>query len=138
VSELPALVQQLREGRGFLHKRDIGDALTTLSKALPEGLSQAALIGDDCAAIPDGDGYLLFAIEGFVDDFVQGMPWFAGWSGVMVNLSDIAAMGGRGLGRLRRAHRRRPHQPPQRALRPGGGGAGPGQEAADQLRRTPG
>ncbi len=95
MNELGALVQQLREGRGFVHKRDIGDALTTLSKALPEGLTQAALIGDDCAAIPDGDGFLLFAIEGFVDDFVSGMPWFAGWSGVMVNLSDIAAMGGR-------------------------------------------
>ena len=56
-------------------------------------------IGDDCAAIPfdgaDGPGYLLFAIEGFVDDFVQSMPWFAGYSGVMVNVSDIYAMGGR-------------------------------------------
>lgn len=27
--------------------------------------------------------------------FVQDDPWFAGWCGVMVNLSDIAAMGGR-------------------------------------------
>lgn len=95
MSELAALVQQLRAGRGFAHKRDIGDALTTLARALPEGLTHAALIGDDCAAIADGDGFLLFAIEGFVDDLVQGMPWFAGWSGVMVNLSDIAAMGGR-------------------------------------------
>jgi AIR synthase-related protein len=96
VSDLAALVHLLRTGRGFAHKRDIGDALSTLARALPGGeLTQAALIGDDCAAIPDGDGHLLFAIEGFVDDFVQGMPWFAGWSGVMVNLSDIAAMGGR-------------------------------------------
>ncbi len=96
MSDLAALVHLLRTGRGFAHKRDIGDALGTLARALPDGaLTQAALIGDDCAAIPDGDGHLLFAIEGFVDDFVQGMPWFAGWSGVMVNLSDIAAMGGR-------------------------------------------
>jgi AIR synthase-related protein len=52
-------------------------------------------VGDDCAAIPDGDGYLLLAIEGFISAFVARDPWFAGWCGVMVNISDIAAMGGR-------------------------------------------
>ncbi len=52
-------------------------------------------VGDDCAAIPDGDGYLLLAIEGFMNEFVAGDPWFAGWCGVMVNISDVAAMGGR-------------------------------------------
>ena len=52
-------------------------------------------LGDDCAAIPDGDGYLLLAIEGFMDGFVAADPYFAGFCGVMVNVSDIAAMGGR-------------------------------------------
>src|SRR6201999_3875749 len=52
-------------------------------------------VGDDCAAIPDSDGYLLFAIEGFMNEFVAGDPWFAGWCGAMVNISDIVAMGGR-------------------------------------------
>ncbi|MFH7168792.1 AIR synthase related protein, partial [Klebsiella pneumoniae] len=50
--------------------------------------------GDDCAAIPDGDGHLLLAIEGFLDGFVAADPYFAGFCGVMVNVSDIAAMGG--------------------------------------------
>ncbi len=102
MSELAGLVEQLRASRGFAHKRDIGEALGVLARTLPGGsaaMAQAVAVGDDCAAMadshaPDG-GYLLFAIEGFVDDFVQTMPWFAGWSGVMVNLSDIAAMGGR-------------------------------------------
>ncbi len=99
MSDVAALVHGLRASRGFAHKRDIGDALDVLSRALPGGsaaLAQAVAVGDDCAAIPDSSGgYLLFAIEGFVDDFVAAMPWFAGWSGVMVNLSDVAAMGGR-------------------------------------------
>ena len=30
-----------------------------------------------------------------MNEFVAGDPWFAGWCGVMVNLSDVAAMGGR-------------------------------------------
>jgi AIR synthase-related protein len=98
--DLAQLASALVEGRGFAHKRDIGDVMRTLAAALPGGaadLAQAVAVGDDCAAIADanGDGYLLFAIEGFLDDFVQGMPWFAGYCGVMVNVSDICAMGGR-------------------------------------------
>lgn len=53
--------------------------------------------GDDAAAIPDGDGWQLMATEGFMNDFVASSPWFAGWCAVMVNMSDILAMGGRPL-----------------------------------------
>lgn len=51
--------------------------------------------GDDAAAISDGDGWQLMATEGFMNDFVASAPWFAGWCAVMVNMSDILAMGGR-------------------------------------------
>jgi AIR synthase-related protein len=88
-----ALAERLRASRGFAHKHDIAAVMRQLAPVLPAGIA----VGDDCAAIPDGDGHLLFAIEGFVEDFVERMPWFAGYCGVMVNLSDIAAMGGRAL-----------------------------------------
>jgi len=97
---LDALVQRLRESRGFRHKTDIAEVVASLSERLPGGvaaLGQAVAVGDDCAAITDRDGYLLFAIEGLVSDFVEAMPWFAGYSSVMVNVSDIYAMGGRPL-----------------------------------------
>jgi len=96
---LHEIVIALRDSRGFAHKRDISDIVTALGQALPGGgadLAQAVPVGDDCAAIPDGHGgYLLFAIEGLVEDFIERMPWFAGYAGVMVNVSDIYAMGGR-------------------------------------------
>ena len=81
----------LRASRGVAAKRDIAAAVARL------GVSGDSVVpvGDDCAAIPDGDGYLLLAIEGFMNEFVAGDPWFAGWCGVMVNISDVAAMGGR-------------------------------------------
>ena len=81
----------MRASRGVAAKRDIAAVAARL------GISSdsAVPVGDDCAAIPDGDGYLLFAIEGFMNEFVAGDPWFAGWCGVMVNVSDVAAMGGR-------------------------------------------
>jgi AIR synthase-related protein len=90
---LATLIETLRASRGFAHKRDIAGAVGRLTGGRP----QAVALGDDCAAIPEGDGFLLFAIEGFVEDFVAQMPWFAGYCGVMVNISDIAAMGGRPL-----------------------------------------
>jgi AIR synthase-related protein len=87
---LDDIIRGLRDSKGFVHKRDIANVLTRL----PPGL---VALGDDCAALPDGDATLLFAIEGFMSEFVAQDPWFAGYCGVMVNLSDIYAMGGRPL-----------------------------------------
>src|SRR5712671_548588 len=88
---LDRLAATLRAGRGIAAKRDIAGVAMRL------GVSAESVVpvGDDCAAIADGDGYLLFAIEGFMNEFVACDPWFAGWCGVMVNISDVAAMGGR-------------------------------------------
>lgn len=88
---LKALLGTLRQSRALAAKQDIA----AVAALLPQANTTAIRLGDDCAAIPDGDGYLLLASEGFQDSFVRAMPWFAGYCGVMVNTSDIAAMGGR-------------------------------------------
>ncbi len=88
---LTALATRLGASPGLVGKQDI--ALTV--DALGIGGGSAIAVGDDAAAIPRGNGWTLLACEGMMSAFVRAMPWFAGWSGVMVNLSDIAAMGGR-------------------------------------------
>jgi AIR synthase-related protein len=90
--DLAALVQGLRDSRGVAHKRDIAAVVSALGIADPRAV---VAVGDDCAAIPDGEGWLLLAIEGFLNEFVAAEPYFAGWCGVMVNASDVYAMGGR-------------------------------------------
>ncbi|MBY3311359.1 sll0787 family AIR synthase-like protein [Rhizobium laguerreae] len=88
--DIRTLAERLSASSGIAAKQDIGTIAARL------GLQgQQIAVGDDCAALPDGDGYLLFAIEGFMNEFVAADPWFAGWCGVMVNISDIVAMGGR-------------------------------------------
>ncbi|MEO1460060.1 MAG: AIR synthase related protein [Pseudomonadota bacterium] len=89
---LAALAGRLAAGPGLGGKRDVAAAVA----ALGIGGDSAVPVGDDCAAIPAaGGGWDLLACEGMIEGFVAAMPWFAGWSAVMVNLSDVAAMGGR-------------------------------------------
>ena len=96
VPSLDTIARAVRESRGLAHKRDIDAVISRLGIGRL-GLGSRSLAvpaGDDCAAIPDGDGHLLLAIEGFLDGFVAEDPYFAGFCGVMVNVGDIAAMGG--------------------------------------------
>ena len=87
--KLEQLAAKLKRSLGIVHKQDI-----QIANRILELNNSAIAVGDDCAAIPDGDGYLLLAAEGMWDVLVEADPWFAGWCAVMVNVSDIAAMGG--------------------------------------------
>lgn len=88
---LAALVAALRAHPSIRGKLDIAESCAAL------GLGPVApgLPGDDCAVLPTSEGFDLFAAEGFINAFVAADPWFAGWCGVMVNVSDVLAMGGR-------------------------------------------
>ena len=90
---LEQLATELKQSLGIMQKQDIQIA----SKILELHTNSGIKVGDDCAAIPDGDGYNLLAAEGMWHVLVEQDPWFAGWCAVMVNVSDIAAMGGRAI-----------------------------------------
>ena len=100
---LDQLLERVSQRCGIGFKQDIA-AVSQHLPALPEGFHPN---GDDTAAIPlsrlsgneadneAGSGYQLLAIEGMQGKLVTEQPWFAGWCSIMVNCSDIAAMGGR-------------------------------------------
>ena len=102
--DIQAIARQLRGGRG---EWEVESGIRMNSKLETQNSSpltphpspltpySSPLLGDDCAAIPDGSGYLLLAAEGMLPSLVETEPWFAGWCAVMVNVSDIYAMGGR-------------------------------------------
>ncbi len=109
-TQLRDLVQRLRNSPGVRSKLDIQGPAQQLKHAprAPQHqqsssrqasslalAGQGIALGDDAAAIADGSGFLLFAAEGLHPEFVSAEPWFAGFCSVMVNVSDIVAMGGR-------------------------------------------
>ncbi len=89
---LEQLLRDLKSYAGLKNKKEIQFVENLLAEAQ---VQSAYPNGDDTAVIATSTGYDLFASEGFLNAFVEQDPWFAGWCGVMVNVSDIAAMGGR-------------------------------------------
>ncbi len=95
-AKLAEIISELRALPAIKAKRAIRHAAALLPTTTPADLiARYAQPGDDCAALPCVDGYQLLAMEGMLPDFVANDPQAAGWSSVMVNVSDIAAMGGR-------------------------------------------
>lgn len=95
--DLDTLLNTLRSTPAMLSKQAIQQPARVIG-AIDKQLTRAqlyALPGDDTAAIACGDHFQLLAIEGMLPGFVRAAPWFAGWSAVMANVSDITAMGGR-------------------------------------------
>ena len=93
--ELKQLLNMLRQTPAMQSKINIGHGIR-IDTARTENLDDFyALPGDDTAAIKTEHGYSLHACEGMIPSFVEQHPYFAGWSAVMANISDIAAMGGR-------------------------------------------
>ena len=91
---LPNLVTTLQSSVSILNKQDIQTAANAIGQFVHTPTGDPIHLGDDCAAIPNGDSYLLLAAEGLWPQLVTQDPWFAGWCAIMVNVSDIAAMGG--------------------------------------------
>lgn len=83
---------------------DLGErkAIQLISNILSKG-NVAVGIGDDCAALEFGNEYLLVSTDMLSEKtHIPSImtPWQMGWFIVAINLSDIAAKGGRPLGLL--------------------------------------
>ncbi|MFM7676909.1 MAG: sll0787 family AIR synthase-like protein [Synechococcus sp.] len=96
-TDLAGLCERLQRRAGLSGKRDIQAPAERFAHQPFAALGPAAALGDDAALLPASGSPLLLACEGLQPELVAEDPWFAGWCGVLVNLSDIAAMGGRPL-----------------------------------------
>ncbi len=90
------IAEAIRSYPGVTRKHQIRDIVDQFPTA---GFPKvAAAEGEDAAAIDVGDQYILFATDGIMESLVKVSPYYAGYFAVLVNVNDIAAMGGRALG----------------------------------------
>lgn len=85
----------LEDCAGLRRKRAVGEVAEILRTGYQaEGWPEP--LGDDAAALPDREGYLLLAADGIWHTLLRD-PFWAGYCSVLVNVNDICAMGGRPL-----------------------------------------
>lgn len=90
--ELSKLVEKIRDYRGVVRK---GPIAPVARKLIPIQMEDVlAAYGEDAAVIKCGREILLMAADGVIQDLIKRNPYWAGYSSVLVNVNDIAAMGG--------------------------------------------
>jgi uncharacterized protein len=84
----------VREYEGVKRKQSIGEMVRAIRIDAPHVI---ASFGEDAAVIEHGDEVLLLAADGIWSRLMEADPYWAGYCSVLVNIHDIAAMGGRAI-----------------------------------------
>ena len=97
--DLDILINSLRNYDGITRKNFIRGATQILDETYNIGGRTALGFGDDASALDIGnDTLLLMAADGMWGRLIEGDPRWAGYCSVLVNVNDIAAMGGVPMG----------------------------------------
>lgn len=88
---LESLAEELRGFVGITRKKQIGDLISHFPAV---SKSVIADFGEDAAVVDDGFDVILFAADGIWSRLMEADPEWAGYCAVLVNVHDIAAMGG--------------------------------------------
>lgn len=88
------IAKAVREYAGVTRKSSIGRIIRGLRIDAPHVI---ASFGEDAALIQNNDDGLLLAADGIWSKLMEADPYWAGYCSVLVNIHDIAAMGGKPL-----------------------------------------
>ena len=92
------LVREIQEFKGVTRKSSIDNVISLLKESYNVSGNVVIDIGDDASAIDIGnDQVMLIAADGIWGDIMNVNPYWAGYCSVLVNVNDIAAMGGKPL-----------------------------------------
>ncbi|WP_455644957.1 methanogenesis marker 2 protein [Methanosphaera sp.] len=93
------IVESIRTFKGVTRKRSIADVREKLKDVYNVSGKVHLAFGDDAAAIDIGNNQLmLLATDGIWGSLMDINPWWSGYCSVLVNVNDIAAMGGLPMG----------------------------------------
>ncbi len=97
--DLKNLVHSIRNFEGITRKNMIKEVTGLLKDSYNVSGKTVLGFGDDASAIDIGNHQLLLlATDGMWGRLMEADPWWAGYCSVLVNVNDIAAMGGIPMG----------------------------------------
>ena len=98
ILDFEKLIKEVQEFEGVSRKRSIDNVINLLSESYNVSGDVVIDIGDDASAIDIGDNQvILVAADGIWGQIMNVNPYWAGYCSVLVNVNDIAAMGGKPL-----------------------------------------
>ncbi len=89
-----SIAEAVRQYDGVRRKKAIGNIVNALHI---DNIDVVASYGEDAAVIQNGHSALLLAADGIWSQLMDVDPYWAGYCSILVNIHDIAAMGGRPL-----------------------------------------
>lgn len=93
------IIKSIRTFKGVTRKSSIADVREKLKDVYNISSNVYLAFGDDAAAVDIGnDQLMLLATDGIWGALMDIDPWWAGYCSVLVNVNDIAAMGGLPMG----------------------------------------
>ena len=96
--DLESLVKSIQEFEGVSRKSSIDNVISLLKESYNVSGDVVIDIGDDASAIDIGNNQVvLIAADGIWGQIMNVNPYWAGYCTVLVNVNDIAAMGGKPL-----------------------------------------
>ncbi len=96
MSDIRKMIETIRSFPGVTRKNAIHKVVDIFpTYSFPNVI---AAEGEDAAVLECGDTCVLFATDGIMEKLMKADPYLAGYFAVLVNVNDIAAMGGRPLG----------------------------------------
>ena len=96
--DLESLVKSIQEFEGVSRKSSIDNVISLLKESYNVSGDVVIDIGDDSCAIDIGNNQVvLIAADGIWGQIMNVNPYWAGYCAVLVNVNDIAAMGGKPL-----------------------------------------
>ena len=95
ILDFEKLIKEVQEFEGVSRKSSIDNVINLLSESYNVSGDVVIDIGDDASAIDIGDNQvILVAADGIWGQIMNVNPYWAGYCSVLVNVNDIAAMGG--------------------------------------------
>jgi len=96
ILELADLIKSIQNFEGVARKKSIENITNKLKEVYNVSGETLLDFGDDASAIDIGDGnIIIFAADGIWGKLMDADPYWAGYCSVLVNVNDIAAMGGK-------------------------------------------